>query len=169
MKLFKALIICLILSLPSAVQAQTKFGHVNTQTLLEAMPAVTKLRQHLDSMQTQYATMIKDLDAKLQKLVAEASTPEARNWSDLKKNDKRKEIEQLNDRVQGLQQDAQNEIQAETELKFKPINDLVKKAIADVAKEGKFTYIFDASSPNMLYFDGGEDILPLVKKKLNLK
>lgn len=164
--------ICLLMAAPATMKAQTvKLGHINTQELLEQMPEVTKLRKHLDSMQTSYQQMLKELDDKLQRLIAEASGPDARNWSDLKKNDKRKEIEQLNERLQGVQQDAQHEIQQETERRFTPINDKVKKAIADVAKEGKFTYIFD-STPNgssLLYSEGGENIGPLVKKKLGLK
>lgn len=49
-----------------------------------------------------------------------------------------------------------------------PLIDKAKKAIEEVAKENGFTYIIDTSSGALLY-SGGEDILPLVKKKLNLQ
>jgi Skp family chaperone for outer membrane proteins len=43
-----------------------------------------------------------------------------------------------------------------------------RKAIEDVAIEGDFTYIFDKSQGSILYAQESENILALVKKKLNL-
>jgi len=48
-----------------------------------------------------------------------------------------------------------------------PVYDKVKKAIADVAKENGFTFIFNKEQ--LLVSPPGDDILPLVKKKLNIK
>ena len=43
-----------------------------------------------------------------------------------------------------------------------------RAAIEDVAKEGKFTYIFDSSMGSILYADESENVMTLVKKKLGL-
>ena len=48
-----------------------------------------------------------------------------------------------------------------------PIIDRAKEAIRDVAKENGYTYIFDSAVGVTLY-EGGDDVLPLVKKKLGL-
>ena len=42
------------------------------------------------------------------------------------------------------------------------------KAIKDVANANNFTYIFDSSTGMVLFYDKGEDIMPLVKKQLNI-
>ena len=44
-----------------------------------------------------------------------------------------------------------------------------QQAIADVAKENGYSYIFDVSAGALLYQPDSDDILPLVKKKLGLK
>ena len=43
------------------------------------------------------------------------------------------------------------------------------QAIKDVAQENSFTYILDVSTGFVLYYDGGQDVLPLVKTKLGLR
>jgi outer membrane protein len=72
---------------------------------------------------------------------------------------------------QGLQdfsQTAQSAIaQLEEEL-LTPMIDRAKKAIEDVGAENQFTYIFDSSTGVTLY-NGGEDIMELVKKKLGIQ
>jgi outer membrane protein len=41
-------------------------------------------------------------------------------------------------------------------------------AIKEVADANNFIYIFDTSTGFVLYFEKGEDILPLVKAKLGI-
>jgi outer membrane protein len=48
-----------------------------------------------------------------------------------------------------------------------PFEEKVRKAIDEVAKENKYSYIFDTQI--LLYYDGGDDVTPLVKKKLGIK
>ena len=51
---------------------------------------------------------------------------------------------------------------------LEPILSRARKAIEDVAKEGDFTYIFDKSQGTILYVKESENVLTLVKRKLNL-
>ena len=51
----------------------------------------------------------------------------------------------------------------------RPIIDRARKAINEVAKEGGYTYIFNASEGLLLYNEGGENIMPMVKKKLGIE
>ena len=51
---------------------------------------------------------------------------------------------------------------------LEPILSKARKAIEEVAKEGKYTYIFDKTGGTILYANESEDVLPLVKKKLGL-
>jgi outer membrane protein len=45
---------------------------------------------------------------------------------------------------------------------------MAKKAIEQVAKENGYTYIFDTSVGAVLYWEESDNVLSLVKKKLNL-
>jgi outer membrane protein len=53
-----------------------------------------------------------------------------------------------------------------TELS-KPIQEKAKKAIDAVAKEGGYKYILDTSSGVVLFHEPSDDVLMLVKKKLD--
>jgi outer membrane protein len=44
----------------------------------------------------------------------------------------------------------------------------VKNAISEVGKENGYTYIFDVGTGAVVFFDNGDNILPLVKKKLGI-
>jgi outer membrane protein len=44
----------------------------------------------------------------------------------------------------------------------------VQDAVNEVAAAGGFAYILDISQQDVLYFDGGTDIMPQVKAKLGL-
>jgi outer membrane protein len=44
-----------------------------------------------------------------------------------------------------------------------------EEAINSVAKENKFSYIFDASAGTLLYAQDSDDVMPMVKTKLGLK
>ena len=48
------------------------------------------------------------------------------------------------------------------------LNKITKEAIKQVARDGGYAYIFDTSMGATLYDEGGDDIMPLVKKKLGL-
>ena len=88
--------------------------------------------------------------------------------SELVKQDKIRELESIQQRILEFQQNAQESLAAKEQELITPILDKARKAIEDVAKEENFTYIFDASTGNILYASESENILPLVKAKLGL-
>ncbi|MDR1950907.1 MAG: OmpH family outer membrane protein, partial [Bacteroidales bacterium] len=71
---------------------------------------------------------------------------------------------------QEYQQHAEKELETVQASLFNPMIQKAKDAIAEVAKEQKYTYIFDtANSGILLYYGESDNILEPVKKKLNLK
>jgi outer membrane protein len=82
---------------------------------------------------------------------------------------KQKELRDMQMRIQEFQETAQEKIRdKETEL-LKPIIEKAKKAIADVAKENGYSYIFDSSPGTpLLYKPEGDDVMKLVMKKLGI-
>jgi outer membrane protein len=85
------------------------------------------------------------------------------------KSMKKQEIEDLSARIQGFEQNAQQQLQMTIQRLQQPIIDKIKKAIEDISKENGFTHILDSASGALLYYDEAYDIMDLVKAKLGIK
>ncbi len=169
-QLLKVVTLIVIIGFSTQAMAQTKyrFGHIDSNELLKVMPgkdsAQTKLQTFAKTLENQLKIMNAEFETKYQEYLTNEKT-----LSEIIKADKQKELQGLQERIQNFQTQAQESLKTkETEL-LQPIIDKAKKAIEDVAKENAFTYIFDSGVGVLLFDKGGEDILPLVKKKLNIK
>ena len=81
---------------------------------------------------------------------------------------RQKEILDLENRIAQFEQSSQQQFQEKYIELLKPIQEKALNAINDVAEKEKYTYIFDISKGNILFYENGDNILPLVKKKLKL-
>ncbi|MDL2314956.1 OmpH family outer membrane protein [Bacteroidales bacterium OttesenSCG-928-C19] len=150
---------------PTFAQKAIKLGHLNSQELLLIVPgrdaAQEKLQAHVAELEATLKTMETELQARYNEYMEKEN-----QMSDLIKQTKQREIQDMSVRVEEFRASAQKELQAKEAELFQPIIEKAKQAIADVAKEHKYTYILDAAG--LLYQDDSEDILPLVKKKLGI-
>lgn len=146
-------------------QKNIKLGHINSQDLMQIMPG-------RDTVQTILQKEVADLEATLKTMYAEYETrsndyvQNQAGWTDLIRQTKQREIQDMQARIQEFQQNAQTKMQEREAELTKPIIDRAKKAIEDVAREGNYTYIFDGAT--LLYSQDSEDVMPQVKKKLGL-
>lgn len=146
-----------------------KFGHINSQELLKAMPdrdsAEAKLKRYTQTLQDQIEELQVELNKKYQDYLQKRST-----FSDAIREMKEKELTEMQQRAQEFQQTAEQDYQRYQAEVMKPVIEKADAAIKKVAKENGFTYIFDTSSGVLLYFsDKSIDITPLVKKELGIK
>jgi outer membrane protein len=88
--------------------------------------------------------------------------------SDLIKQTKEKELQDLQGRIDAFQQKAQTDLQAKQAELVQPFIDKAKVAVKEVAKENKYTYILNSIEDVVLYSETSDDIMPLVKKKLGI-
>lgn len=151
----------------SLVGMAQKMGHIDSNELLKLMPgradAEASLKKHTTELEAQYKLMNSELETKYQEYTASQAT-----MTELIKQMKVKELEDLQQRIQAFQQSAQAELEKKEQELLAPIIDAAKKAIQDVAAENGFTYVFDSGVGSLLVAKG-EDLLPKVKKKLNLQ
>ena len=149
-------------------QVKNKFGHINSQDLLDIMPEKTvadkKIEEFGKQLQNQLQTMSGEREAK----VADYMENEA-NMSEIIAQTKAEEIQMLDQRIQAFQQNAQQSLAKKESDEYKPILDKARKAIEDVAKENGFTYIFDVSGGSLLYQPESDNVLTLVKTKLAIQ
>ncbi len=144
-----------------------KLGHINSNELLMAMPernnVEAEIKKYAQELESQLSTMTKEYQSKVQNYQSKEAT-----MTESIKQDKIKEITNLEDRISEFQQTAQKDLQAKEEQLLKPIIDKAKNAIEQVAKENNYTYIFDSGVGVLLYQKDSDDIMPMVKKKLGL-
>lgn len=164
-----AIMVCLLAFGGTAMaQKSVKLGHINSNDLMQIMPG-------RDSAQTVLQAEVNELEATLKSMQAEAEkryndyVSNQAGWTELIRQTKQREIQDMAARIEEFQKNAQEQLQNREAELLKPIIDRAKKAIEDVAKEGGYTYIFDAGTAALLFDEGGDDIMPLVKKKLGLK
>ena len=90
--------------------------------------------------------------------------------TDLIRKTKENELQDILQRIQNFQIEAEQDLAKQRAELLKPIQEKAFKAVNDVAEENGFTYVFDMGTGAVLYAsDSTEDILPLVKKKLGLE
>jgi len=167
--LLKVLSIVVLIAVAANANAQkaTKIGHVDFGKLLEQMPGQDTVKvvmeKYVQTLQGELQTMQSELELK-----GNDYQKNSAGMSSIIKSTKEKEITDLQGRIQEFQQSAQKELSdKQTEL-IAPFIAKAKGAIKDVAKEGGFAYIMNNVEDILLYSEGGEDVTPLVKKKLGI-
>lgn len=168
--IFKTLltgVILVALSFNSNAQKLPKFGHINSNDLLTIMP-------ERDSAEAKLKIFAQELELQLTKMSAEYE----KKYTDYQSNvsvmnevvraSKEEEILELQKRIQDFQQKAQQSLQQKETTLMEPLIAKAKKAITDVSKENGYSYVFDSSIGALIHYPEGDDMLPLVKKKLGL-
>jgi outer membrane protein len=164
----KKILTIILIALSFGAFSQIKLGHINTEELLNLMPELDAAQQQLQREVTQHQEVVQTLQTELRNLYAEYEANQ-NQWSDLIKATKVRAIQDLDSRLQGYSQDAEKDLAEQQKKLFNPVIEKAKQAITDVAKENKYTYVFDTSQGVLLYSSESDDIMELVKKKLNLK
>ncbi len=72
-------------------------------------------------------------------------------------------------RRMAFQQSADQDLGAKQAELFNPLIEKVKKAISDVARENNYNYIFDVGIGALVFYENGDNVLPLVKAKLGVQ
>ena len=169
MKMMKRMILAVaILSMAFVLHAQ-KFGHVTSELLLQAMPEYDSAQVKVQNLRQQYELEIEKIQVEINKKIEEFNQNEA-TMSNLIKEAKASEIQEMQMRLQNFSQTAQQDLQQQSMVFIQPVMDKARGAIDAVAKEHGLIYVFDLSQGNPVYTsDESLDMLPLIKAKLGLK
>ena len=156
-----------ILCMALAVNAQ-KFGHITAELLLQEMPEYDSAQIKVQDLRQTYDLEIERIQVEINKKIEEFQQNEA-TMSDLIKEAKASEIQEMQVRLQNFAQTAQQDLQQQSMTLMQPVMDKARKAIEEVAKEKGLLYVFDMSQGNPVYAsEESVDMLPLVKAKLGL-
>ncbi|HKI89130.1 MAG TPA: OmpH family outer membrane protein [Draconibacterium sp.] len=154
----------------ASVNAQTlKFGHIDLQGLIQVMPERATAETEFNKFQTDIEDVFGQMQKEYQQKLAELQQL-GDAASEVKRNAKVTEIQDLQQRMQNYQSTAQQQLQQKQTDLLKPVFDKADSVIAVVAKEKGLIYVFDSSTNVVLYKSNQSvDLLPLVKEKLGIK
>jgi len=167
--LMKNLILALGLALVSLAPAQAqKLGHIDRQKLMLTLPERKDAEAKMQAFAKTLDERLKAMGAEYQAKVAAAQAA-GETMTQTEKEIAVREIGELEERIQAAQEKAQEDLSKQEEELLRPMVEKTNLAIKEVADANNFTYIFDTSTGFVLYYEKGEDILPLVKAKLGIQ
>lgn len=164
--LVKLTLLAALLLCGSTTYAQ-KFGYVNSQELITAMPerdsALSKYQKFAQDQQSQLETIQVEFNNKYLDYQKNAET-----LSESAKQLKERELQDLQKRFDDFQQVAEQDAQKMQQQLMGPVITKAQDAIKKVAQAAGYTIVFDVAAGAMAYYNEATvtNILPLVKKEL---
>ena len=157
----------LLMFAPVATFAQ-KFGHVNSQEIIQAMPEFTKARTDIEALTKQYEADLKSMQEELQKK-SEAYEKEQASLPANIKERREKELQDMYQKIQQSYQDNQQALAKEQQEKMQAITSKVLDAIKQVGEAGGYVYIMDLTGGiPFISTTLSTDVTAQVKAKLGL-
>jgi outer membrane protein len=165
-----SLMIIVALAGQSAIAQSFKFGHINSDELIQSMPEYGSATVKLEKFRKELVNALELMQVEFNNKT-DVYQKAAKTLSDVVKQTKEQELMDMQKRIQDFQTNAQTQLQNKQSEVFQPIYTKVDKAIKDVGKENGFFYVFDVAKGALLYFDETKsvNVMPLVKTKLGLK
>lgn len=169
--MLKKILMAALMLAPMSVMAQ-KFAHYDYAAVAQAMPeyktATTELENTGKQFQADLEEMQKEIQTRYEKYQTEVNEQTPANI----RQRKEQEIMDLQERYQRAQEDNAKAFQELQQTKMQPIIARVSEAVAAVAKEGGYVYIFDKSQSSPAFYINeslSEDITEKVRAKLGVK
>jgi outer membrane protein len=166
MKKIVLFVVCGFLA-ANVASAQSKFGYISSAELLNMMPEIKKANTDIEAYQKSFVEQLQALQTEGQNKLAAYNQGE-KSMTDAVKEAKQQELMDIQNRLQTMQQSAEEKVEKKKAELYQPILDKAQKAIEDVAKEKGYDYIFDRGQ-GVLYAKDAYNILPDVKAKLGIK
>jgi len=148
------------------VNAQAKMGYVNTDELTSIMPEMAKADSQFQQYRGALVQNAQDKQSSLEAAI-EKFNKDSTTMTSAVKDVKRADLQKMLTDLQGEDQRIQQQLQAKQQELVQPITRKALETIQAVAKENGYTYVFEKNA--LIVAPPGEDILPLVAKKLNIK
>ena len=166
MKLLAVVMICL----STQSFAQTfKFGHVNTQEVIALMAETDSANVQLEKYGKSLDETLQGMDSEFRRKYEEY-VQKQKDWLPAVLEAKEKELNEIQQRLQQFNQNAQREFEQKRQELFAPIFQKAREAIDKVGKANGFTYIFDTSAGSLVFINDNSsvNVLPLVKTELGI-
>src|SRR6187402_941302 len=145
------------------VKAQTKFGYISVNELMESMPEMKKADSSLQQFREALIQSARDKEAALNEGINKFNADSSKLTPAVKEV-KRTELQKKLQELQGEDQRIQQELEKKQQELLAPLQKKALDAINAVAKESNYAYVFIKDA--LIVSPPADDISPLVKKKL---
>jgi len=149
---------------------QVKLGYLNSQEVFLAMPERDSAMVKLEKFQKELVEQLELVEVELNQKYAEYQKNYS-TYNETVRAMKGKEMEDIQNRLQEMNTQAQQDLQTQQQLLLSPIIQKLNESIQKVGKANNFTAVFDSAGGAMLYFDESAmtDMAPMVKKELGIQ
>ncbi|HLW41397.1 MAG TPA: OmpH family outer membrane protein [Flavobacterium sp.] len=162
-KLFLAVIMIVGMNVAQAQEV----AHINISELIPAMPESKAAQDELTKMQEKLrADLQKMQNEYMQK--AESYQKEAATAGDALNETRAKELQDMEQRLYMFQQNAQQDLEKKELSLTEPIFTKAQQAIHKVARAKGYKFVLDSTIGRGVILADGPDIMPDVKKELNI-
>jgi outer membrane protein len=160
------ILVVTVLVMSAFAISQVKIGVVNAQEILAKTKKGIEIQNRLEKLQNNKQKELQAMQDEIKKLEKEVLSPalndETREKKGLDLQNKRKDLKRY-------LEDAQNEIQRESQKELGELEKAVMPLIDQIGKSKGFTIIFDITRPGIVYFDQAIDITPEVISAFDAK
>ena len=157
------LVMIALLAFNPFLSAQSKSGYISIDEVVQLMPEYKKsmadIAQFDSALQINYGETLKELNR--QDSIFKADSVKMGNAVKIANKEKMKK---LLVELQGFEQSYQQQMQQKQEELMAPVAQKANQLISEVAKANGYTYVFRKEA--LIVSPEGDDLLPLVKKKL---
>ena len=171
--MLKKIALVLMLALPMGVFAQNlKFGHINAQEIVSAMPEFAKAQSDIEALDKQLTSELQRTQAEFNKKYQEFQQAIAKDSLPANIAERRqKELQDMMQRQEQFQQEAQQQMQKAQADAMAPIYKKLDDAIKAVGAAEGVIYIFDLARTPVAYVNESQSInlTPKVKTQLGIK
>lgn len=151
----------------STATAQIKYGHIDSEEILQAMPEYKQLKATMDRRRREQENKITAMYADFQKRQQELQEF-GEGLMVAVAEEKAMELDSLQKTIVTYQENANAELESLQQKLVKPLNDKYLKIVSQVAKENGYTLILDTSTGIVAYGNETYDVTDLVKKKMGI-
>ena len=164
----KKVLIMIIILAQIAAMAQ-KFGHVNSQEVIQAMPEYTKAKTEIEALAQQYEADLKSMQEEMTKKLKDYEA-NAKTLPDNIKQRRETELQEMDQKIRQSYQDNQQALAQAQQEKMQAITTKVIDAIKQVGQAGGYVYIMDnAGGIPYISTTLSTDVTAQVKAKLGIK
>ncbi|MBC8592256.1 OmpH family outer membrane protein [Oscillospiraceae bacterium N12] len=170
--MLKKIALLILLILPMGVFAQTlKFGHMNGQEVVMAMPEFTKAQADMQALQKKYTDEFQRTQEEFNKKYQEFQQAMAKDSLPQNIAERRqKELADMAQRQEQFQQEAEQGLQQANQEAMTPIYKKLDEAIQAVGAAEGVIYIFDVARTPIPYIGAQSiDLTAKVKAQLGIK
>lgn len=168
--MLKKIALVLMLILPMGVFAQNlKFGHMNAQEIISVMPEFTKAQADLQALEKKYGEELQRTQGEFNKKYQEFQQAMSKDSLPANIAERRqKELQDMMQRQEQFQQDAQEGMQKAQAEMMTPIYKKLDDAIKAVGAAEGVIYIFDLARTAIPYVNESQSVNLTTKVKTQL-